>query len=74
MEQRAVFERAPDFAFCNVITSELSKGISVDLLETFLQRWAGPVARRAYDLTPRALAGDDTFLNYLAQKYWQRSP
>ena len=63
-EQRAVFERAPDYAFCNVVRRSWS-GLS----ESFVQRLAGPAARRAYDLTPRALAGDDTFLNYLAREY-----
>ena len=60
-EQRAVFERTPDYAFCNVLRSGWA------LAESFLQRLAGPAARRAYDLTPRALAGDDTFLNYLSR-------
>lgn len=64
MEQRAVFERAPDYAFCNVIKRSWS-----GLPESFVQRLAGPTARRAYDLTPRALAGDDTFLNYLAREH-----
>ena len=64
-EQRAVFERAPDYAFCNVLLS--GWGLPAALARNILQRLAGPAARRAYDLTPRALAGDDTFLNYLAR-------
>lgn len=66
-EQRAIFERAPDYAFCNVLTTWLSNAMAPSLLERYVQRIAGPVARRAYDLTPRALAGDDTFLNYLSR-------
>ena len=65
-EQRAVFERGPDYAFCNVIKTWLwARGVAPDLVEGFAQRLAGPAVRRAYDLTPRALTGDDTFLNYV---------
>jgi hypothetical protein len=36
---------------------------------SFLQLYAGPAARRAFDLTPGALSWDDTFLIYQDREY-----